>query len=139
MSGMDENIEQFFKDDTKKANDVALFKKVRDLTEASLQEALFTQVLNRLKEAAGQKLETNDPVKVIERLGDKEVLSQDERGSVLKFLIEGGDLSKWGLISAVTSTANISENYDRSAELMKLGGDILDYNKTAWDSLVEVK
>jgi hypothetical protein len=44
---------------------------------------------------------------------------------VLRALVEGGDLSMWGLANAVTSLAADAPTYDRSTELESIGGQML--------------
>ena len=49
-------------------------------------------------------------------------LHEDERASVLRHLIEGADLSLWGLSNAITATAQTVASYDRATELESIGG-----------------
>jgi hypothetical protein len=43
---------------------------------------------------------------------------------MLSALIERGDLSAWGYVSAITQTARDHENPDRRVELEKLAGKL---------------
>jgi hypothetical protein len=52
-------------------------------------------------------------------------LTNDEKGSVLRALVEGGDLSVWGLANAVTIVAQEAPTYDRSTDLEAVGGQLL--------------
>ena len=62
-------------------------------------------------------------------------LSQAEQGNVLQHLIQGGDLSQWGIMSAVTRTAEDAENYDRATEIETIGGKMLTMGKSAWQEI----
>jgi hypothetical protein len=75
----------------------AFRNKVRDVAVATITPAHFERIVHRYREAAGVMVEGN--------------LIEAETGGVLRFLVEGGDLSRWGLCSAVTrlsQEANIS-------------------------------
>jgi len=51
-------------------------------------------------------------------------------------LIQGGDLSKWGLANAVTSIANKETGtYDRAIELQRIGGQIIDLPASDWKTI----
>jgi hypothetical protein len=61
----------------------------------------------------------------VEMLAQRYRLNEDERGGVLRHLIEGSDLSLWGLSNALTRTAQDCQSYDRSTEFETLGGNLL--------------
>ena len=64
-------------------------------------EARFDAALDELKGMTEQKIE-GDPVKVIELTSKKFGLNEGERSSILRHLIEGGDLTRYGLYAAFT-------------------------------------
>jgi hypothetical protein len=64
-------------------------------------------------------------------------LSKVEGGGVLRHLIEGGDLSKWGLANAVTALAHDASDYDRSVELERAGAKVIELDRTQWTRLSE--
>ena len=68
-------------------------------------------------------------------LSNRLSLTQDEQSSVLRRLIEGGDLSQYGLINAVTRTAEDAKSYDRATELEMAGATVLDLKPTEWRDL----
>ena len=115
----------FYKDRTRKADDRAFWMKVKDVVEGSLTEAVFYQIVNKMKKAKDVKIE-KDPVKVIESIGKMHLLTEDERSNVLKFLIQGGDLTLYGMVNAITRSAQDVDSYDRSTELERVGGQVLE-------------
>lgn len=125
---------QFFRDETRKADDRAFWMKVRDVVEGSLDEVKFRMMVERLKEASERKIQI-DPVKVVERTKERFVLNEDEQGSVLRHLIEGGELSSYGLHNAVTRTSQDVPSYDRATELERIGGEIISMSSPEWDKL----
>ena len=55
-----------------------------------------------------------------------------EKVSVLQHLIEGGDLSRYGLFNAVTRTAEDVADYDRATQFERFGGDIIELAPSDW-------
>lgn len=55
-----------------------------------------------------------------------------EQDGVLKYLIEGGDLSLYGLSNAVTRFSQDVESYDRATALEGIGWDIATMEPRKW-------
>ena len=62
-------------------------------------------------------------------------LNQNESGSVLTHLIQGGDLSAYGLLNAMTRTAQDLESYDRATELEGTASQILTLPSSTWKEI----
>lgn len=122
-------------DKTKQLSDAALWAQVGDLTRAALGGQVFQRLVHDLRVARGQVIE-GDPAQVIEVLAKTRGLSKDEESGVLRHLIEGGDLSRYGLHSAVTRMSQDVDSYDRASELERLGGQIIELPPTDWKVLV---
>ena len=122
---------EFYRDETRKLDDRSFFAKVQDVVEATLDQVKFGRIVERLQEAAERRIE-GDPVKVVEVTAKRADLSEGEQRSVLRYLIEGGDLSQWGLTNAVTRTAEDAESYDRAVELERVGGRVIELSPTEW-------
>jgi hypothetical protein len=133
---MVEGAAEFYRDDTRKADDAALFLKLRDTVGGLLSEAHFERHLGRMRQATEKGI-TGDPVKAVEVLSDTLDLRETERGSILRELIQAGDLSAWGLGQAVTATARDQEDYDRGVELEALGSRVLELPKDDWKKIAE--
>ena len=54
---------------------------------------------------------------------------------ILKYIMKEGDFSKWGLVNAVTQSANDFTDYETSTFLEKVGGDILTCTSDEWRRL----
>lgn len=120
-----EEAREFFRTETRQADDKAFFLKVRDAVGAMFNPDRFNRRLDQYREAAGLVIEA-DPVKVVEATARRLELTEGERSSVLQHLIRGGDLSKWGLANAVTRAAADVEDYDRATELEAAGGAVIE-------------
>ena len=97
---------------------------------------VFKQIVNRVRNARGQVIEAKQVQKVIEVTSKKFSLNEDEKGSVLAYLIERGDLSQWGISSAITRASEDVADYDRASELESLGSKIIEFPQNEWRQLV---
>lgn len=134
VGGDDSNIIHMLSDEAIKADDTAILLKTRDVVRAAFDEVRFAEHLKKMRAATEDKLEGN-PAEAVKMLAKKQTLNEFESGSILRHLISGGDVSRWGLLNAVTRTAQDVESYDRATELETLGGDILNLPRTEWHQL----
>lgn len=138
LAGDEDGAEELYQDSTRQADDKVFWMKVRDIVAGSLQKDVFERIAARVTESASEQM-SGDPVKVIEMAQKKFGLSDSERGGVLKHLISGGDLSRWGMVNAITRVSQDVESYDRATDLERLGGQVLELPKTEWKSIAEAK
>jgi hypothetical protein len=108
-------------DETLRAADEAFKLEVRDIVSQVATQASFDALVEDMRWLPQFRVE-GDPPAIVEKLADRHDLTDGERSSVLQHLIEGGDLSAWGYVNAVTRAASDVEDYDRSSELERLGG-----------------
>lgn len=130
----DENIVQFLTDETKIADDHAVLLKVRDVVRAAMDAEQFSKAIAAMQETTEQRI-TGNPVKAVEVLTKAFSMNQDEGASIMRHLIEGGDLSRYGLMNAVTRTAEDLQSYDRATEFETFGGHILDLPSSDWNRI----
>lgn len=114
---------ELYSDETLKQDDKAFFMKVQDTVRCAVDEAKFNLIVSRMRDAKKIPLE-HDPVKSVEVLADRFSLTQNERGDVLRQLFMGGDLTRYGLLNAVTAASKLAD-YDRATELERIGDEIL--------------
>jgi len=112
------DIEDFgiISDETMEAEDKAFTLKLRDITMSAIDVARFGLIVGQLEESAGAKI-TGRIQDVVEVTGKEYGLGMAEQDGVLKYLIEGGDLSLYGLSNAVTRMSQDVESYDRTTAL----------------------
>jgi len=115
-----------FSNDTLNAVDKAYWLKVRDLVSASLSQVTFAEIVAKMTASAEIKIQ--QPDKAIELVSKKFNFCETESKDMLKFLIEGGDLTNWGLANSVTRMAQDVPSYDRSTELESIGFQIMNQN-----------
>ena len=122
---------EIFASDTLRADAKAFLLKLRDTIRATVSEDQFAKIVERMSESAGEKLEGN-PVQAVEVLTRRLNLSEGEKGGVLRHLIEGGDLSRWGVANAITRAAQDAGDYDRATDLEAIGGKVLELPREHW-------
>jgi hypothetical protein len=129
-----EDTTELWADDTRKADDRAILLKVRDMVAAAVDQLQFDKRLAQMQELAGQRI-TGHPVKVVEQLAKRLNATEPEQGGILRALTQGGDLSAWGLINAVTAQAHEGD-YDRAIEFGVAGGKLIDLPANDWHRLL---
>lgn len=128
-----------FSEDTMQAHGHAIGLQVRDTVEQILSPENFERTLTTLKDAT-DKMVVGDPTKAVEQLGKVVGFTQDEGSSIMRHLIEGGDLSQYGLAQAVTRYAQDDDvSYDRSTELERVGGKIVELSGRPLKNVLEAE
>ena len=125
---------ELLSDETMEAEDHAFMLKLRDITKAAIEEVRFQEIVSQLEESAGAKI-TGKVVDVIELTGREYGLNEMEQDGVLKYLIEGGDLSLYGLSNAVTRYSQDVDSYDRATALEGMGWDIATMEPRRWRAI----
>lgn len=120
----DDSAYEIFSDETLAQDDKAFFMKVQDTVRTAIDEAKFNLSVEKLRATLVESTGP-DPVKTVEVLADHYILSQNERGSILRHFIIGRDNSKYGLINAVTRASQDLEDYTRATDFERLGGEFL--------------
>ena len=133
-----DDLQHLLTDETRAADDKAFFLRVRDVATAALDEAVFHRHVQRLRVAAGNPITSNALDKVVEVTAKRFGLTQDEGDGVLAHLIRGGDLSQWGLCSAITCYSQDVASYDRATDLERIGGRLVELPRTEWQSIASM-
>lgn len=131
-----EDVYALLSDQTKRLSDAAVWSQARDLVKAAFDAAKFEATCKQLGTAAEQKLPTEAIPDVIEIVGKRFAFNQDETKGVLQRLIEGGDLTRYGLHAAVTNFSQSDTlDYERATELERVGGKIIELSNNEWEEL----
>lgn len=128
-----EEVYKLLSADTRRKTDEALWGQIRDVVTAAFDRAQFDAVVEQLKAATEDPIE--DPVKVVDVTVERFGMNESEKGSILKHLIEGGDLSRYGLHAAITRAAEDLPDYDRASEFERFGGQVIELKREEWREL----
>jgi hypothetical protein len=124
---------EYYTDATRQMDDRAFWMKVKDVCDGLFDPARFNAMVDKFEGATAQKFK--DPVGAVEEVASRFSFNEDEKAAVLNHLIEGGQANLFGLINAVTRTATDVESYDRSVDLQRVGGEILELPKSCWSKI----
>lgn len=127
-------LRELMSDKTKRVTDAATWMQVGDIVRGAFDQARFDANLKPMAEMVEQKIE-GDPVKVVELASRRFNLIEAEGKSVLRHLIEGGDLTRYGLFNAITRTAEDLQSYDRATELERAGGQFIALPANDWKAI----
>ena len=121
-----------YSEQTLAADDKAFMLKIQDTVKAVVEETRFAQVVGLMQEAKGAAMNTHD-IPGIVRLTSKDFkITENESAGVLQHLIEGKDLTLYGLSNAITRYSQDVESYDRATELESIGYNVLTMPATQW-------
>ena len=121
--------------DTMLATQNAIALQIRDSIVAALDPSRFMKTVEELQEASKREIRGNVP-EAIKELGKAVGFTQSEGDDILKHLIQGHDLSQYGLLNAVTRYSQDSQvNYDRASELEMIGGKVLELSPRQWNQV----
>lgn len=122
--------------DATEKTDAATWAQVGDVIRGAFDRVWFDAAVDQLKGLTDQLI-TGDTVEVVELFAKRFTLSDGQRKSVLTHLIQGGDLTRYGLFNAVTRTAEDQESYDDATDLERLGGTIIELAQNEWREIAD--
>lgn len=132
-AALSDEVYALLTDDTKRATDQAVWMQVRDLVKAAFDKAKFDATIKRLGEATQDQIPAEQAVEVVERVGRRFSFNEGERKGILARLIEGGDLTRYGLHSAITRhSQDEGIVYDRATEMERIGGELIELPRGEW-------
>ena len=120
---------------TIKASDKAFIMRLEDSVRAAVSQASFEKIVGQMREATEAKLKAETVPQVIELTSKEFGFTENEGKGILGHLIDGGDLSLYGLANAVTRHAQDVVSYDRSTELEAAGYQIITMAPALWHQL----
>jgi hypothetical protein len=131
----DGQMELYFSNQTRQLDDHAYWAKLRDVVMGMIGSPDgFKASIERFRAASTDTI-TGNPVKAVEKIQEVFSLNNDEHDGVLKALIEGGDLSRWGVSNALTNYSQQVSDYDRATDFERLGGRVIELSSSDWTSI----
>jgi hypothetical protein len=127
----------FYRPETVLADNRAFMMKIEDTVRNAFDMLAFSETIKKLTITAGNKIEGKPLMDVVEDVTARFDLGKGEGETLLQNLINGGDLSQWGLANAITAMANTTENYDRAVEFERIGGRVIDLSPADWRTMAQ--
>jgi hypothetical protein len=123
-----------FSQETVQADDAAFWLAARDTLRAAISETRFDQVVETLRETT-EGTPVQRPILATEELASTFSLTEEERERVLLNLMSEGDMTRWGMLNAITTAAKDSESFDRQAEMEGLGWSLATVPVRQWEKI----
>lgn len=130
-----DKLEALLSERTKDLQDAAVWAEVEDIMKASFDESFFTGWVNTMGESAERKIESGDLPAVVDVTRRELRLPATTSEDILGHLMQGGDLTQWGLANAITRTAEDVGDYELATDLETAGGRLIELTGRDWDSI----
>lgn len=127
---------EVFRDETRAADDRAFWLKVQDVTAAAFEEKHFRAAVAQIRSAADAPIK-GDITKAVDLTVQQLALPASTSAGILSHLAKGGDLSQWGLSSAITRVAGEVDDYETATELERAGGAVITLPQSDWKRIAE--
>lgn len=132
-----EAVQVMLSDRTKRITDAAIWSQVGDVVRGAFNPALFkNRIDEQVAPMVAQKI-TGKIEKVVEVTTKHLNLGDAGRQSILRNLIEGADLSRYGLFNAITRAAEEVEDYDEATRFERAGGAVIELAANDWKRIAE--
>ena len=125
----------YYSKETVETDDKAFLLKIKDSVRAAVDETRFRMAVEDMRIAKATPMNTADVPEFVRLTGRTFGITENEEKGVLQHLIEGGDLSLYGLANAVTRFSQDVESYDRATDLESIGYKILTMPKKQWSRI----
>lgn len=125
---------ELYRPETVAAEEHAFWLKMRDIVEQILFGNAFSKIVDKMRATTEHPI-TGELPAVVEVAAQRFGLVNGERASVLAHLAAGGELTQYGLLNAITRTAEDVSDYDRATTLEEIGGQLLDLSPADWRTL----
>ena len=120
---------QLYSEKTLEADDKAFAMKIQDTVRAVVDE------VNMMREAKDAPMNTAAVPGIVKLVSKDFHITDDESSGVLQRLIEGNDLTLYGLSNAVTRHSQDVKDYDRATALEGIGYNILSMPARQWSRI----
>lgn len=126
-----------YRDETRQADDRAFWLKVKDVTLSAFNEETFKAAVASIRDAAKNAIESKELPTVVDMAVEQLALPPATSNSILTALARGGDLTQWGLSSAITQVAGEVEDYETATAMERAGGEVLVLDAKRWEKIAK--
>jgi len=126
-------------DATRQKDDEAILSVMTDIMR-SMGSRDFVQKMGDTLRSLRDGETMQNPVKGVQVLGKDLGLRENELDDVLKNLLTDGDLSRWGMLNAITALANEDKvTQERAFELEEIGSNIITLPASQWKRISQAE
>jgi len=127
----------YYSDETREKQTAAFWGAYEDTMRGMMTDEAWEIEFAKL---AGTVTEpVHNPIAAVEAVKVRFQLTDEEKDQVLIEFLGKGDSTQWQLSNAVTTVAGTLDSYDRSTQLERIGGQIIDMTGQGWDAVSNAK
>lgn len=126
---------EMYSNETRQLDDAALFAKIRDTVKGLLNRDVLETIVAKMRDAADQPIEGTNINGVVEVLAKKLNYGEGTKHGILKHLIMGGDLSRYGLMNAITRQSQDEDDYDVATKMEHDGARVIELPRNDWKQI----
>lgn len=135
----EESAYELYTDNTKRLEDAAFFAKVQDTVSGVLTQDVLGKLVQRMRDATEQKIESKDLPAVVEVTAKQFGYTETTKHGILAHLIQGGDLTRYGLMNAVTRQSQDEQDYEQATRMEQDGARIIELPQSDWRAIAEAE
>jgi len=124
-----------YRNETIEADDKAFLMKIEDTVRTVVDNTRFNAIVEKMRGSKDMKMNARNVPSIVELTTKEYGITQNDGDGILGHLIQGGDLSLYGLANAVTRHSQDVQSYDHATELEAKGWKIMTMSPTFWRSI----
>ncbi len=136
-ASQDESAYELYSDDTRRLDDATFFAKVRDTVRGVTTRDVLAKLVQKMRDATEQRIEGVHIQNAVEVTARRFGYGAETAGGVLRHLIEGGDLTRYGLMNAITRQSQDEADYETATRLEMDGSRIIELPRDDWREIAE--
>lgn len=125
-------------EETIRADNNAFMLKLRDTVQFAADEAKFSMLVDKMRDAKDAKLTSDNLQAVVEVTTRRFGITDKETKGVFTHFVKEGDASLYGLANAVTRFSQEVTDYDRATELEATGYEIMTMPTGMYNQLNQI-
>jgi hypothetical protein len=133
----DADIREILSDEAQRADTKAIFLKLRDVTRALFDATAFRAYVKRVGDTTQDAIEAAKVERVVDLTIKELALPEARKAGILTELIKSADLSRYGLVNAITFQTHDEADAETAIELERAGGKLIDLPETAWKRIAD--
>jgi hypothetical protein len=121
-----------------RAGERFLLAQVDEMVEQTVNEKHVNDFIDSFRASKNDAIPRDIPIKTVIDVTARELgVREAETDSILRYLAEGGELNRFGVIDAVTLAAQHVESYDYSVALEEAGGKLIEMTPAKWGGILD--
>jgi hypothetical protein len=128
---------EVFTDETKRKQNELLIAELTDSLKAVTDVENVRKMGDALR-ATKEGTQVKDAFAAVDQLAKEVPVRDGEKQDIISNLLTDGDMSRWGMLNAVTKVANAdSVDYERACELENIGASLIEMQMSQWNRIAE--